>query len=77
MQSFALAMRPFFTVADAVRRAAQKHRQGKEDELGEDAAWLAPGWAEARPRPVLDASVVSDLMLGADWPQLARQLVGP
>lgn len=74
-QSAALAMRLFFTVADAVRRAAQKARQGKEDELGEDTAKLAPGWAEAQLRPVLDASVLGDLMAGEDWPQMARQLV--
>ncbi|MCY0937344.1 hypothetical protein [Streptomyces sp. H34-S4] len=74
-QSAAMAMRLLLTLTDAVRRAAQKHRLGKEEELGEDAANLAPGWAEARLRPVLDAGVLSDLMAGADWPQMARQLV--
>ncbi|MFD5142879.1 hypothetical protein [Streptomyces sp. NPDC058401] len=74
-QSATIAMRLFFTIADAVRRAAQKARQGKEDELGEDAAKLAPGWAGAQLRPVLDAGVLGDLMAGADWPQMARQLV--
>ncbi|MDD9383079.1 hypothetical protein M8Z33_41835 [Streptomyces sp. ZAF1911] len=74
-ESAAMAMRLLLTVTDAVRRAAQKHRTGKEEELGDDAAKLAPGWAEAQLRPVLDASVLGDLVSGADWPQMARQLV--
>ncbi|MBT2453205.1 hypothetical protein J7F03_40600 [Streptomyces sp. ISL-43] len=41
VQSAAIAMRLFLAVADAIRRAAQKQREGKQAELGEDAAKLA------------------------------------
>ncbi|WP_158943673.1 hypothetical protein [Streptomyces sp. NRRL S-378] len=32
------------TISDAVRRAAQR-RTGREEELGEDAEAMAPGWS--------------------------------
>ncbi|GAA3380670.1 hypothetical protein GCM10020367_68900 [Streptomyces sannanensis] len=71
----AAAVKLTLTIADAVRRAAQKHRQGREDELADGEEQLAPGWAAQSLRPVLDGGVLADLMSGADWPAMAGQLV--
>ncbi|MFF0449986.1 helix-turn-helix domain-containing protein [Streptomyces sp. NPDC004609] len=50
-QSAAMAVRLILTVTDVVRRAARRHRLGKDTEdgpgLGEDATKPAPGWAAA------------------------------
>ncbi|MFJ9596665.1 hypothetical protein ACIRS3_28420 [Streptomyces virginiae] len=37
--------------SDAVRRAAQKLRQGEEEELASGEEQLAPGWADDALRP--------------------------
>ncbi|MGW2681100.1 hypothetical protein [Streptomyces sp. NPDC001436] len=75
-QSAAMAYRLVMAIADAVRRATQKRLTGKEEELSEDAATMAPGWSADQLRGVLGEDVLDELMQGADWPQLARQLVG-
>ncbi|MGW1339384.1 hypothetical protein ACWD7B_34400 [Streptomyces rubiginosohelvolus] len=73
-QAAAMSVRLILTIADAVRRAAQKHHQGKEKELGPDAEELAGGWSAEQLRTVLPEGVLNGLMAGADWPVMARHL---
>ncbi|MFG2623002.1 hypothetical protein ACGFXC_35865 [Streptomyces sp. NPDC048507] len=75
-QSAAMAYRLMMTITDAVRRATQKRLTGREEELGEDAAKMAPGWSADQLRGVIGDDVLAELMRGADWPVMARQLVG-
>ncbi|MFJ3914462.1 hypothetical protein [Streptomyces vinaceus] len=76
VQTSAAAFRLMMTISDAVRRAAQRQRQGTEEELAEPEENLAPGWAADALRPLLDDRVLADLMSGQDWPAMARQMVG-
>ncbi|MFK0131896.1 hypothetical protein ACIQRZ_16235 [Streptomyces rubiginosohelvolus] len=73
-QAAAMSVRLILTIADAVRRAAQKHHQGKEKELGADAEELAGGWSAEQLRTVLPEGILNGLMAGADWPVMARHL---
>ncbi|WP_439081496.1 hypothetical protein [Streptomyces sp. WL006] len=73
-QASAMSVRLILTIADAVRRAAQKHHQGKEKELGPDAEELAEGWSAEQLRTVLPEGILNGLMAGADWPLMARHL---
>ncbi|MEU8102059.1 hypothetical protein [Streptomyces rubiginosohelvolus] len=73
-QAAAMSVRLILTIADAVRRAAQKHHDGKEKELGPDAEELAGGWSAEQLRTVLPESALHGLMAGADWPLMARHL---
>ncbi|GAB2954408.1 hypothetical protein [Streptomyces sundarbansensis] len=73
-QAAAMSVRLILTIADAVRRAAQKHHQGEEKELGPDAEELAEGWSAEQLRTVLPESALHGLMAGADWPLMARHL---
>ncbi|MEU0622389.1 hypothetical protein ABZ329_16255 [Streptomyces rubiginosohelvolus] len=73
-QAAAMSVRLILTIADAVRRAAQKHHQGEEKELGPDAEELAEGWSAEQLRTVLPEGVLNGLMAGADWPLMARHL---
>ncbi|MFJ6513443.1 hypothetical protein ACIQMO_16945 [Streptomyces sp. NPDC091406] len=73
-QAAAMSVRLILTIADAVRRAAQKHHQGQEKELGPDAEKLAEGWSAEQLRTVLPENTLHDLMAGADWPLMARHL---
>ncbi|WP_426773639.1 hypothetical protein, partial [Pseudomonas aeruginosa] len=75
-QTAAMAYRLVMTINDAIRRATQKRLTGKEEELSEDAEKMAPGWSADQLRGVLGDDILAELMQGADWPQLARQLVG-
>ncbi|MBZ9593491.1 hypothetical protein K7B06_00005 [Streptomyces erythrochromogenes] len=72
----AVAYRLVLAISDAVRRAAQKRLTGREEELGEDAERLAPGWSADQLRGHLGDDVLAVLMQDADWPRMARQLVG-
>ncbi|MGW0395967.1 hypothetical protein ACWDYJ_34935 [Streptomyces sp. NPDC003042] len=72
----AMAYRLMMTITDAVRRATQKRLTGKEEELSEDAEKMAPGWSADQLRGVLGDDILAELMAGADWPVMARQLVG-
>ncbi|MFJ4865564.1 hypothetical protein [Streptomyces sp. NPDC088748] len=63
-------------VSDVVRRATHKRLTGREVELGEDADAMAPGWSADQLRGHLGDDVLAALKQGADWPQMARQLVG-
>ncbi|MFD4130140.1 hypothetical protein ACFXKK_23360 [Streptomyces globisporus] len=69
-----MSVRLILTIADAVRRAAQKHHQGKEKELGADAEEVAGGWSAEQLRTVLPEGALIGLMAGADWPLMARHL---
>ncbi|MFI5481619.1 hypothetical protein ACIBAB_21120 [Streptomyces rubiginosohelvolus] len=73
-QAAAMSVRLILTIADAVRRAAQKHHQGKEKELGPDAEELSGGWSAEQLRTVLPEGALNGLMAGADWPLMARHL---
>ncbi|WP_327267244.1 hypothetical protein OG233_30625 [Streptomyces sp. NBC_01218] len=73
-QTAAVSVRLLLTIADAVRRAA-RHRTGRpDDELGEEAAKLAPGWAADQLRTTVSDDVLTALTTGADWPLMARHL---
>ncbi|MFF1779983.1 hypothetical protein [Streptomyces virginiae] len=72
----AMAYRLVLAISDAVRRAAQKRLTGREEELGEDAEKMAPGWSADQLRGHLSDDVLAVLMQDADWPQMARRLVG-
>ncbi|MFJ5026452.1 hypothetical protein [Streptomyces goshikiensis] len=75
-QTAAMAYRLVMTITDAVRRATQKRLTGKEEELSEDAEKMAPGWSADQLRGVMGDDILAVLMEGADWPVMARQLVG-
>ncbi|MFE9847157.1 hypothetical protein [Streptomyces goshikiensis] len=75
-QTAAMAYRLVMTINDAVRRATQKRLTGKEEELSEDASKMAPGWSADQLRGVVGDDILAVLMEGADWPVMARQLVG-
>ncbi|MFJ1569912.1 hypothetical protein ACIOG8_37885 [Streptomyces erythrochromogenes] len=75
-QTAAMAYRLMMTINDAVRRATQRRLTGKEEELGEDAAKMTPGWSAGQLRGVIGDNVLAVLMDGADWPLMARQPVG-
>ncbi|MER5966780.1 hypothetical protein [Streptomyces sp. NPDC002057] len=74
-QTAAMAYRLMMTITDAVRRATQKRLTGKEEELSQDAQQMAPSWAADQLRGALQNDVLAELMNGADWPVMARQLV--
>ncbi|MFD7380911.1 hypothetical protein [Streptomyces anulatus] len=75
-QAAAMSVRLILTIADAVRRASQKHHHGQEQELGPDAENLAEGWSAEQLRTVLPEGALHDLMADANWPVMARQLAG-
>ncbi|MEV7511785.1 hypothetical protein AB0O57_27910 [Streptomyces sp. NPDC091201] len=64
------------TINDAIRRVTQKRLTGKEEELGEVAERMVPGWSESWLRGPLGDDILAVLMEGVDLPQLSRQLVG-
>ncbi|MGW2273461.1 hypothetical protein [Streptomyces yangpuensis] len=72
----AMAYRLVLAISDAVRRAAQKRLTGREEELGEDAGKMALGWSADQLRGHLGDDILAVLMQDADWPRMARQLVG-
>ncbi|MFD9082975.1 hypothetical protein [Streptomyces erythrochromogenes] len=72
----AMAYRLVLAISDAVRRAAQKRLTGREEELGEDAEKMAPGWSADQLRGHLGDDILAVLMQDTDWPRMARQLVG-
>ncbi|MFI8817600.1 MULTISPECIES: hypothetical protein [unclassified Streptomyces] len=74
VQSAAISVRLILAIADAVRRAAQKHHHGQESELAPDAERMAPGWAADQLRDVLAEGVLNELMANVDWPAMAVQL---
>ncbi|MFE5675495.1 hypothetical protein ACFQ7B_05060 [Streptomyces erythrochromogenes] len=71
-----MAYRLVLAISDAVRRAAQQRLTGREEELGDDAGKMAPGWSADQLRGHLGDDILAMLMQDTDWPQVARQLVG-
>ncbi|MDP9947251.1 MULTISPECIES: hypothetical protein [Streptomyces] len=75
-QAAAMSIRLILTIADAVRRASQKHHQGKEQELPEnDARRAEDGWAADELGNHLPTALLTHLTTSPDWPVMARQLL--
>ncbi|MDG9682379.1 hypothetical protein QC334_06435 [Streptomyces sp. DH18] len=71
-----MSVRLILTIADAVRRASQKHHHGQEQELSEDFGQVAESWWSADELGKhLPASLLDHLTAGEDWPVMARQLM--
>ncbi|MFH9820177.1 hypothetical protein [Streptomyces sp. NPDC017230] len=72
VQTAVMAYRLVKTIMDAVRRQQQK-RAGKEDELPD--AEKAAAEASEEVKKFLPDDISAALLEGADWPQLAQQLM--
>ncbi|CAM5375796.1 hypothetical protein SFUMM280S_00935 [Streptomyces fumanus] len=72
VQTSVMAFRLVMAIADAVRRQQQK-RAGKEDELPD--AEKAAAEASEEVKKFLPVDIAAALLQGADWPQLAQQLM--
>ncbi|WP_405191709.1 hypothetical protein OG473_39075 [Streptomyces anulatus] len=75
-QAAAMSVRLILTIADAVRRASQKHHHGEEQELSEDFGQVAESWWSADELGKhLFAPLLDHLTAGEDWPVMARRLM--
>ncbi|WP_331761656.1 hypothetical protein OH797_37995 (plasmid) [Streptomyces anulatus] len=75
-QAAGMSVRLILTIADAVRRASQKHHHGEEQYLPEDLGQVAESWWSADELGKhLPASLLDHLTAGEDWPVMARQLM--
>ncbi|WP_098893485.1 hypothetical protein [Streptomyces sp. or3] len=75
-QAAGMSVRLILTIADAVRRASQKHHHGEEQDLSEDFGQVAESWWSADEfGKHLPASLLDHLTAGEDWPVMARQLM--
>ncbi|MEV7318303.1 hypothetical protein AB0N56_36030 [Streptomyces microflavus] len=75
-QAAAMSVRLILTIADAVRRAAQRHHDGKEKELPDGCGKHAEErWAAAEFGKHLPAGLLDHLAGSPGWPVMARQLV--
>ncbi|MFH8873612.1 hypothetical protein [Streptomyces griseus] len=75
-QAAAMSIRLILTIADAVRRASQKHHHGQEQDLPEDIGQMAESWwSEDELSKHLPASLLDHLTSSPDWPVTARRLV--
>lgn len=75
-QAAAMSVRLILTIADAVHRAAQKHHDGKEEELPDGYGKHAEDrWAAAELGKHLPAGLLNHLAGSPDWPVTARQLM--
>ncbi|MDX3486843.1 hypothetical protein [Streptomyces sp. ID05-18] len=75
-QAAGMSVRLILTIADAVRRASQKHHHGEEQELTEDIGQVAESWWSADELGKhLPASLLTHLTGSPDWPVMARQLM--
>ncbi|GAA5216984.1 hypothetical protein [Streptomyces thinghirensis] len=72
VQTSVMAFRLVMAIADAVRRQQQK-RAGREDELAD--AEKASAEASEEVKKFLPEDISTALLEGADWPQLAQQLM--
>jgi hypothetical protein len=72
VQTSVMAFRLVMAIVDAVRRRQQK-RAGKEDELPD--AEKSATQASEEVRKFLPDDIAAALLEGADWPQLAQQLM--
>ncbi|KPL26257.1 hypothetical protein JI76_38175 (plasmid) [Streptomyces anulatus] len=75
-QAAAMSVRLILTIADAVRRASQKHHHGEEQDLPEDLGQVAESWWSADELGKhVPASLLDHLTASEDWPVMARQLM--
>ncbi|MGW1437599.1 hypothetical protein ACWD7M_20430 [Streptomyces griseus] len=75
-QAAAMSVRLILTIADAVRRASQKHHHSQEHDLPDDIGQMAQSWWSADELGKhLPASLLDHLTNTPDWPVTARQLV--
>ncbi|MFF2236524.1 hypothetical protein [Streptomyces anulatus] len=75
-QAAGMSVRLILTIADAVRRASQKHHHGEEQDLPEDLGQVAESWWSADELGKhVPASLLDHLTAGEDWPVMARQLM--
>ncbi|MFF8472007.1 hypothetical protein [Streptomyces griseus] len=75
-QAAAMSVRLILTIADAVRRASQKHHHGQEHDLPDDIGQMAQSWWSADELGKhLPASLLDHLTTSPDWPVTARRLV--
>ncbi|MFD7676208.1 hypothetical protein [Streptomyces anulatus] len=75
-QAAGMSVRLILTIADAVRRASQKHHHGEEQDLPEDFGQVAESWWSADELgKYLPASLLDHLTASEDWPVMARQLM--
>ncbi|MFI2764915.1 hypothetical protein ACH5A3_39805 [Streptomyces echinatus] len=72
VQTSVMAIRLVLTIADAVRRQQQK-KLGKQDELPDAAKAAAEASEEVK--KLLPGDIGTALLEGADWPQIAQQLM--
>ncbi|WP_331718685.1 hypothetical protein [Streptomyces sp. NBC_00212] len=72
VQTSVMAFRLVMAIADAVRRQQQK-KAGKEDELPD--AEKSAAEASEEVKKLLPSDISAALLEGADWPQLAQQLM--
>ncbi|MFJ3914349.1 hypothetical protein [Streptomyces vinaceus] len=68
-----MSVRLVMAIADAVRRHQQRQKKGVEEEL--PPAEQAKEDAKAELKDLLPADISTALLSGADWPQLAQQLM--
>ncbi|MFE7658923.1 hypothetical protein ACFU6M_39735 [Streptomyces bottropensis] len=73
VQTAVMSVRLVMAIADAVRRHQQRQKKGVEEEL--PPAEQAKEDAKAELKDLLPADVSMALLSGADWPQLAQQLM--
>ncbi|MFC4516438.1 MULTISPECIES: hypothetical protein [Streptomyces] len=73
VQTATMAVRLILMIADAARRAAEKREEGEEKAL--PSADIAIPAAAGELKSVLAPEIATALMSGADWPQMAQQLM--
>jgi hypothetical protein len=73
VQTSVMAWRLVMAVADAVRRQQQRRHKGKEEDL--PPAEQAVSEAATEVTKLVPSDISAALMGGADWPQMAQQLV--
>ncbi|MFE9313261.1 hypothetical protein ACFYM5_37685 [Streptomyces sp. NPDC006706] len=73
VQTSVMAWRLVMAVADAVRRQQQRRQKGGEEDL--PPADQAVREAATEVNKLVPSDISTALMAGADWPQMARQLV--
>lgn len=73
VQTAVMSVKLVMAIADAVRRHQQRQKKGAEEEL--PPADQAKEDAKAELKDLLPADISMALLSGADWPQLAQQLM--
>ncbi|WP_327286653.1 hypothetical protein [Streptomyces sp. NBC_01205] len=73
VQTAVMSVRLVMAIADAVRRHQQRKKQGAEEEL--PPAEQAKEDAKAELKDLLPPDISAALTAGADWPQMAQQLM--